>query len=61
VKEKSYNYWKTHHDFKISDPDKVDWKPLKKAVKHLPVGLQRWSVKFVTGCLGMLELQYKGY
>ena len=52
VKEKSYNYWKTHHDFKITDPDKVDWKPLKKAVKRLPVGLQRWNVKFTTGCLG---------
>ena len=40
VKENSYKYWKNHHDFKINEPDDIDWKPLKKAVKRLPVGSQ---------------------
>ena len=52
VKENSYKYWKNHHDFKINEPDDIDWKSLKKAVKRLPVGSQRWNVKFTTGWLG---------
>ena len=46
------DYWQTHHDFKIINPEKVDWDPLKLAMNRLPVGLKRMNVKFTSGFIG---------
>ena len=51
-REEILKYWKTHHDFKIENPDNVDWEPLKKAMNRLPIGLKRMNVKFTSGFIG---------
>lgn len=51
-RKKILKYWKTHHDFKIENPDSVEWEPLKKAMNRLPIGLKRMNVKFTSGFIG---------
>lgn len=54
IKDESYKYWRTHHDetFRIEDPDMVDWKATKSAIKKLPTGLKRFNSKFTSGFIG---------
>ena len=52
------DYWKTHSDMPINDMSLIDWKPVKQAVKGLPMGKQRWQTKFVTGFIGHYSIIY---
>ena len=48
-KENFLNYWKHHHAFPILNGESISWEPNRLAIKQLPISLQRWYVKFLTG------------
>ena len=52
IKDDSFKYWKKHHDFKIPQPESVDWEATKAAINRLPMGLKRFNVKFTSGWIG---------
>ena len=51
-KQKTFDYWKTHHAFPIINPGSISWEPNRMATKQLPIGLQRYYIKFLTGHIG---------
>ena len=51
IKDKIFEYWSDHHDFRINDCESVDWKSFHTAIKRCPIGIQRFSAKFTTGSL----------
>ena len=48
-------YWQTHHDISIPQPvlSSIHWCVHLSAFKRLPPGMQRWFVKFASGCIGV--------
>ena len=51
-KENILNYWKHHHAFPILNGESISWEPNRLATKQLPIGLQRWYIKFLSGFIG---------
>jgi len=51
-KDNILNYWRNHHDFAIANTEDIDWESFRLANARLPLGLQRWLVKFATGFIG---------
>ena len=45
-------YWKNHHAFPILDGEAISWEPNRLATKLLPLGIQRFYVKFLSGHIG---------
>eukprot|EP00536_Pseudo-nitzschia_multiseries_P011651 jgi/Psemu1/29570/gm1.29570_g len=49
------HYWHTHHNISIPPQvsNSIHWCAHHSAFKRLPPGMQRWFVKFASGCIGV--------